>query len=95
MWVAIDDTNIANWKSQLEMFAKKFTSDDLNIFPGHGPQTDISLFRKVHKYLEDFEATIASSSTREDAMAKMQKLYPDHKEADFLLLNSVNAKIAE
>ncbi|UWQ89647.1 MBL fold metallo-hydrolase [Rhodobacteraceae bacterium M382] len=94
MWVAIEDAHIENWKTQLEKFQAKYSAGDLKIYPGHGPQTDVSLFGKVHKYLEDFQATVAAASSREEAMDKMKALYPDHKEADFLLLNSVNAKIA-
>jgi glyoxylase-like metal-dependent hydrolase (beta-lactamase superfamily II) len=95
MWLAVDKKNIENWKRQLEQFTTNFANQKPKIYPGHGQEADISLFSQVKKYIEDFEDTIAKSSTRAEAMETMTSLYPDHKQADFLLLNSINASIAE
>ena len=93
LWLAIDKENIANWKSQLDKFSSEFTDPSLRVFPGHGPETTIELFGQVKKYIEDFEGVISKATSREDAMSKMQQLYPDHKESDFLLKNSVDFHI--
>ena len=94
MWLAVDKPSIANWKSQLDKFADKYTDRSLRVFPGHGPETTVDLFGQVKKYIEDFEGVISKATSRADVMSKMQQLYPNHKEADFLLKNSVDFHIS-
>lgn len=93
-WLAIDKQNIQNWKQQLDEFAHVL-EQDLTIYPGHGKPADISVFETQLKYIKDFEAVVAEAKTREEAMQKMQELYPDYTQADFLLVYSVNAFVAE
>ena len=94
MWLAVDKKNIAYWKTQLDQFKIDLTDQKPKIYPGHGKQLDISLFNEVKKYIENFEETIEKSQTRTKAM-EMKKLYPNQEQADFLLLNSVNASMPE
>jgi hypothetical protein len=91
MWLAVDKKNIAYWKTQLDQFKIDLTDQKPKIYPGHGKQLVISLFDEVKKYIENFEETIEKSQTRAEAMETMKNLYPNHEQADFLLLNSVNA----
>jgi glyoxylase-like metal-dependent hydrolase (beta-lactamase superfamily II) len=94
-WLAVSKENIFHWKRQLDNFKREHSILQPIIYPGHGKFTDISLFDEVKKYIEDFEETIAISKNRNDAMERMRAIYPDYQEADFLLLNSVNALIPE
>jgi glyoxylase-like metal-dependent hydrolase (beta-lactamase superfamily II) len=94
-WLAVDDKNRAYWKTQLDQFKKDFSALNPKVYPGHGKPSDISLFDDVRKYIEDFEATVANSKTRAEAMKTMQDLYPNHQQADFLLFHSVNAMLPE
>lgn len=94
-WLAIDRKSMTNWKNQLSAFMTQFSVLNPKIYPGHGAPTDISLFEEVKKYIENFEKTIDNSQSRVQAMEKMKSLYPDYLQADFLLLNSVNAAIKE
>ena len=94
MWLAVEKKNIASWKSQLDRFQEDVAAQNPTVYPGHGKPADINLFQQVKKYIEDFEETIAASTTRADAMQTMQRLYPKHQQADFLLYNSVNALLA-
>ena len=93
-WLAIDKQNIENWKEQLEEFTHVLDKT-VTVYPGHGKPADITVFEKQLKYITDFEATVATAESREEAMQKMQELYPDHTQADFLLVYSVNAFVAE
>lgn len=93
-WLAIDRQNIQNWKAQLEEFFHVLDKS-LKVYPGHGKPGDISVFEKQLKYINDFEQTVAGAKSREDAMQKMQELYPDYTQADFLLVYSVNAFVVE
>ncbi len=90
LWLAIDRQNMVNWKNQLDAFINQFSSSNPKLYPGHGNPTDISLFTNVKEYIKNFENTIDTATSKEEAMDKMKALYPTHKEADFLLLNSVN-----
>jgi len=65
------------------------------VYPGHGKPADASVFEAMLKYINDFEQTVATAKNREEAMQKMQQLYPNHTQADFLLVYSVNAFVAE
>jgi glyoxylase-like metal-dependent hydrolase (beta-lactamase superfamily II) len=95
MWLAVDKKNISYWKTQLDRFKTDLAASDPTIYPGHGKPAGISLFVEVKKYIEDFEATVAKSKTRAEAMNAMKTLYANHQQADFLLFNSVNALIPE
>lgn len=94
-WLAIDQQNIHNWKTQLQQFGQQFAESKPAIYPGHGKPTDVSGFSTMLKYITDFEKTVSTATTREEAMQKMQELYPNHTQADFLLVYSVNAFVAE
>ena len=93
-WLAIDKQNIQNWKDQLLEFTHVLEKD-LSVYPGHGQPSDLSVFEKQLKYITDFEETVATAKTRQEAMQRMQELYPDYTQADFLLVYSVNAFVAE
>ena len=95
LWLAVNKKNIIYWKTRLGKF--KTDLNDLNpkIYPGHGAQTDISLFDDVKRYIENFETAIATSASRTEAISKMKALYPEYQQADFLLFNSVNASMPE
>lgn len=93
IWLAVEQSSLDYWKSQLDKFRSALETRSPLIFPGHGQQTDLSLFHQVKSYIEDFENTIRTAKSREEAMLKMEKLYPDYAQKDFLLLNSVNAKL--
>lgn len=92
LWLGqgVDKTHIKNWKTQLNSFKQKFTDKNLTIYPGHGNSLDTTLFNTVLQYIEDFEKTIESSITKEEAKTKMVKLYPTWEQADFLLTLSVD-----
>ena len=94
-WLAIDKQNITNWKNQLEIFSNTYKQSDITVYPGHGKPADALVFEAMLKYINDFEQTVATAKNREEAMQKMQQLYPNHTQADFLLVYSVNAFVAE
>jgi len=85
----VDPEHVANWRQQLVKFKEKYGDSDIIIYPGHGDKTDAKIFDVLIQYIDDFNATIKDSKTEEEAMNKMKALYPNYKEADFLLLNSV------
>ena len=73
MWLAIDPQHISNWKAQLDKFKHELAAQNPKVYPGHGKPADVSLFDEVKKYIEDFEAVIAKSTTRAEAMEAMVK----------------------
>ncbi len=85
----VDNNHIANWKAQLEKFKEKYHDSNIIIYPGHGDKTDVKIFNTLIEYIDNFNKIIKESNTEEEAMKKMESLYPTYKEADFLLLNSV------
>jgi glyoxylase-like metal-dependent hydrolase (beta-lactamase superfamily II) len=94
-WLAVDKQNIDYWKNQLKEFKKQWEEQNPKVYPGHGQPADVSMFDEVLNYIENFEATVKNTKTRTEAMDAMQKLYPNHQQADFLLFHSVNAFLPE
>ncbi len=92
LWLGqgVDTQHIQNWKAELQNFKQKYADTGVTIYPGHGDSSDTKLFDVVLSYISDFEATIQHAETKEVAMAKMQALYPDWEQSDFLLLYSVD-----
>ena len=92
LWLGqgVDASHIANWKAQLNSFKQQHTDTQLTVYPGHGNSSDIALFDTVLNYIEDFEQTIESSKTKQEAMNKMKTLYPAWEQSDFLLQHSVD-----
>jgi len=94
-WLAIDKNYIENWKKQLDQFTNQFAGTKTIVYPGHGGVANVTLFEKVKQYIETFEATVATRTTRTEAMREMTAQYPTYTQADFLLVYSVNAFITE
>jgi len=92
LWLGqgVDHEHVAHWKSELQEFKKQYADTDLTIYPGHGSPSKTHLFEMVLGYIADFEATIARSGTKEEAIAHMKALYPTWEQADFLLAYSVD-----
>lgn len=82
--------HIQNWRKQLASF--EVTYGELNpvIYPGHGDPTDIKLFATMIEYMKNFQRITSTTDSKKVAMSEMKKLYPDYKEADFLLKYSVD-----
>jgi len=81
----VDKEHIENWKSELKKLKAKYENTGITIYPGHGDKSTTKLFDIVLKYISDFESTIATSTTKEQAIEKMKELYPKWKQEDFLL----------
>ncbi|WP_064792114.1 MBL fold metallo-hydrolase [Shewanella woodyi] len=92
LWMGqgVTEQHITNWRDQLELFDVKYSDRDLIIYPGHGAPTKVSLFTTMIEYINNFQRVVASASSKEVAMSEMKRLYPDYKEADFLLKYSVD-----
>lgn len=91
----VDKVHIDNWKNQLQDFKVKYSKTNPIIYPGHGEKSNISLFDTVIKYIETFEMVTAKAKTKKEAMNEMKLLYPTYKQADFLLLYSVDFHVKE
>ncbi|MEM8899734.1 MAG: MBL fold metallo-hydrolase [Bacteroidota bacterium] len=92
LWLGqgVDSTHIANWKAELQKLKEKYDGTGVLLYPGHGSSSDTSLFDLVLEYLENFESTIQTSTSKGEAMERMKALYPSWEQSDFLLLYSVD-----
>ncbi|MEM1263021.1 MAG: MBL fold metallo-hydrolase [Pseudomonadota bacterium] len=95
MGTGVTGQHIDNWKAQLNAFQQEYADLSPTVYPGHGDPTDLSLFSEMIEYMENFQRITASASSREAAMAEMTALYPDYKQAEFLLKYSVDFHVAE
>ena len=92
LWMGqgVTDQHIENWKEQLALFESAYGDRNPTIYPGHGDPTDISLFTTMIDYMKDFQRITKKAKSKEKVISEMKKLYPDYKEADFLLKHSVD-----
>lgn len=95
MGTGVTDEHISNWKDQLAAFETKYGDSNPTVYPGHGDPTDMGMFRNMIKYIENFQRITADATSKEEAMAMMETLYPDYKEAEFLLKNSVDFHVKD
>ena len=93
--VGVDKAHMENWKNQLAEFKVKYAKLNPVIYPGHGEPSNMSLFDKVIAYIETFESVTSKAKTKKEAMDEMIAHYPTWKQADFLLLYSVDFHVKE
>ena len=93
----VTDAHIANWRKALVNLQIKYADLSPTVYPGHGDpfNVDVGLFATMVRYIDDFNRVTANARSRAQAMSDMKKLYPDYKEADFLLKNSVDFHVKE
>lgn len=92
LWLGpgVSKDHVENWKGELNKMKEQYGGSNLTIYPGHGDKSTPELFDTVLKYLSDFQSTIATSKSKEEAINVMKKIYPNWKEDDFLLLYSAD-----
>lgn len=91
LWMGDDITvpRIETWRSVMLQLKARYAAANPRIYPGHGDPTDMSLFDITVRYIDDFLDTLRHARSREQAMKRMEQLYPDYAEADFFLKYSV------
>ncbi|MEW7973677.1 MAG: MBL fold metallo-hydrolase [Candidatus Thiodiazotropha endolucinida] len=97
LWMGsgVTDAHIDNWRAQLVKFEEEYKDRNPTVYPGHGEPTDMSIFAELIRYIDDFRRITANATSREEAIAEMEKRYPDYGEAGFLLKNSVDFHVSE
>lgn len=91
LWMGDDISRerIAAWRAELLKIKARYAARNPKVYPGHGAPTDMTLFDTMVGYIDDFLRVTATAGSREEAMEKMQALYPDYAQADFFLKYSV------
>ena len=92
LWLGpgVDQSHIEHWKEELRKMKEKYIDTGVTIYPGHGAPSSPVLFDRVLQYINDFQETIAVTTSKEQAMSRMREIYPDWEQDDFLLLYSVD-----
>jgi glyoxylase-like metal-dependent hydrolase (beta-lactamase superfamily II) len=85
----ISRQRIANWRAQLVKLQARYLPLNPKVYPGHGDPTDMALFDRMIRYIDDFLAVTSRARSREAAMHEMESLYPNYGEADFFLKYSI------
>ncbi len=80
---------IANWREELARIKSQYADRNPIVYPGHGDPTDMGMFDRMIQYIDDYTHVVSVAKSREEAMAAMIALYPDHKEANFFLKYSI------
>jgi len=90
-WMGDDITRqrIATWREQLVNLRARYLPSNPKVFPGHGDPTDMSLFDRMIRYIDDFLRVTSQARSREGAMHELESLYPDYREAEFFLKYSI------
>jgi glyoxylase-like metal-dependent hydrolase (beta-lactamase superfamily II) len=85
----ISSQRIATWRAQLVKLRASYLPLNPKVYPGHGDPTDMALFDRMIRYIDDFLRVTSRARSREDAMQEMESLYPGYGEADFFLKYSI------
>lgn len=96
LWLGDDISwsDIANWREEMGRIRDAYAARNPKIYPGHGDETDMSLFGATIRYLDDYTRVTRAATSRAQAMRDMIALYPDYKQADFFLKYSVENHVA-
>lgn len=86
----ISKERIAAWRSELLRIKTKYAALNPRVYPGHGDPTDMGLFDRMVRYIDDFTRVTSAAPSREEALRSMKALYPDYLQADFFLKYSVD-----
>jgi glyoxylase-like metal-dependent hydrolase (beta-lactamase superfamily II) len=81
--------DIANWRAELLRIKERYADCNPIIYPGHGDPTDMSIFDKSVRYIDDYTRIAKAATSRDAAIRDMIALYPDYKEANFFLKYSI------
>jgi len=92
LWMGqgVTKQHVANWRAQLKESKSEYSKRNPRVYPGHGKPADITLFDTLVEYIDDFNHITSTAKSKEQAMKKMEALYPEYKEAGFLLKYSVD-----
>ena len=92
LWMGqgVSKKHVANWRAQLNTFKSEYAQRNPKVYPGHGKPAGIKLFGTLVTYIDDFNHITSTVKSKEEAMRKMKALYPDYKEAGFLLKYSID-----
>jgi hypothetical protein len=85
----IDAERVSNWRSELLRIKAKYAALNPRVYPGHGDPTDMGLFDRMVRYIDDFTRITAAAPSTEAATRSIRALYPDYEQADFFLKYSV------
>jgi glyoxylase-like metal-dependent hydrolase (beta-lactamase superfamily II) len=81
--------NIRNWLATIADLKRKFAHTGVLIYPGHGAPGGLDLLDGIRSYLSDFEAAADRADSNATMTEWIERLYPAHEQADFLLAHSV------
>lgn len=92
LWMGqgVTKKHVKNWRAQLKSLKQKYTQSNPTVYPGHGKPANIDLFDTLVTYIDDFNHITSTALSKQAASRKMKALYPDYKEADFLLKYSID-----
>jgi glyoxylase-like metal-dependent hydrolase (beta-lactamase superfamily II) len=85
----VEREHITNWTRVLGDLKAAYGELALRVLPGHGADTDPSIFDRMRIYLADFISAVTSEKTNDAAIERMKRLYPGFAQEDFLLAQSV------
>ncbi|KQX25604.1 MULTISPECIES: HD domain-containing protein [unclassified Sphingomonas] len=85
----ISREDLNNWRAELLKIKARYATLNPIVYPGHGDPSDMRIFDRSVRYIDDFLKVTAQAKTPDEAMAQMIALYPSYKQADFFLKYSV------
>lgn len=84
---------VENWKRISTELEAKYGPTKTRIYPGHGKPTDVSIFPANRRYIDTFFGVVKQATSLEDARSRMLAAYPEYKDADFLMMESLKAQL--
>lgn len=91
----VDRREIHNWITVLDEMLQMASGNGWIFYAGHGGKGDENLVKDMKGYLQKFLEVTASENTKQGAIHKMKRFFPEFTQDDFLLVHSVDFHVKE
>lgn len=93
--VGVPRASIEQWKRVLADLESQYGKKKSVVYPGHGKPGDVAIFAEDRTYMDALLKVVEESPSEEEAKARMTALYPDYRNADFLLAQSIKFQMTQ
>lgn len=93
--VGVERKAVAQWQQTLSSLQAQYAPQATRIYPGHGAPGDAGLFETNRRYIDTLLNIVDGSSDAAAAQATMVARYPDYRNADFLLAQSIKFQLTQ
>ena len=93
--VGVPLSSIRQWQHTLTELEAQYGKSQTIVYPGHGQPGDAKIFASDREYMDTLLNVVNNSTSEDEAKKKMIALYPDYRNTDFLLTQSIKFQMTQ